>query len=185
MTKLLLVDLDNTIRQPLSDNKFISHPQDQQIIPDAAKAIAHYHEQGWAIVGITNQGGVAAGHKSLEDCLKEQAYTLELCPHLGAIIFCVDFAGETRIDVVRPMALAVNLEFDYHLTHEKLKGTYRKPNPGMLLWAMEWLGVDKADCLYVGDHLEDEQAAQNAEIKFMWASDWWELHETSHPLSTP
>ena len=40
-------------------------------------------------------------------------------------------------------------------------------------WAMEWLGVDKADCLYVGDRPEDEQAAQNAGVNFLWAADWW------------
>lgn len=50
--KLLLLDCDGTIRTPISDNKFISHPTDQQIIPGAAKAIAHYHEQGWTIAGI-------------------------------------------------------------------------------------------------------------------------------------
>lgn len=54
----------------------------------------------------------------------------------------------------------------------------------MLLWAMEWLGADKADTLYIGDRQEDERAAQNAGVKFMWASDWWEFHEGSQPLST-
>lgn len=46
MTKLLLVDLDGTIRKPLSDEKFIQHLQDQKIIKGADKAIAHYHGVG-------------------------------------------------------------------------------------------------------------------------------------------
>lgn len=32
MTRLLLVDLDGTIREPLSGEKFIQHPQDQRIM---------------------------------------------------------------------------------------------------------------------------------------------------------
>lgn len=173
MTKLLLCDLDGTVRTTKSGATFINDPLDQQLIPEAQSAIAHYHSQEWAIVGITNQGGVSAGHKSLEDAVREQNYTLELCPQLGAIIFCVDFAGESRIDVVRPMALAVNLEFNYHLTHERLKGTYRKPNPGMLLWTLAWLGIDKADTIYVGDRPEDEQAATNAGVKFLSHTEWY------------
>lgn len=173
MSKLLLLDLDGTVRTTKSGATFINDPHDQQIIKEAAAAIACYPFD-WAVVGITNQGGVAAGHKSLEDAVKEQSYTLELCPRLAAIIFCVDFAGETRIDVVRPGVLEINPKFNHHLTHDKLKGTYRKPSPGMLLWAMEWSGVDKADCIYVGDRTEDEQAASAAGVDFLWATKWYE-----------
>ncbi len=49
--KLLMLDLD-TIRKPKSGSKFIGHPQDQQIIEGADKAIAHYHREGYIIVGI-------------------------------------------------------------------------------------------------------------------------------------
>jgi len=69
ITRLLLVDLDGTIREPLSGGQFIQHPQDQRIIKGADKAIAHYHKEGWVIVGITNQGGVAAGFKQLSDAI--------------------------------------------------------------------------------------------------------------------
>lgn len=172
MTKLLLVDCDGTIRESASGNKFIQYPKDQQIIDGAGSALAYYQNQGWTIVGISNQGGVQAGHKSVKDCLEEQQYTLELCPQIAAIIFCPDYEGETIVDIVRPMALAFNPDFDHKQTHEQLKGTYRKPNPGMLLLAMAWLGVDKADCLYVGDMQDDQSAAAAAGINFRWASYW-------------
>lgn len=57
-TKLLLLDCDGTIREPRSGAKFIQRPEDQKIIAGADKAIAHYHQEGWILVGITNQGGV-------------------------------------------------------------------------------------------------------------------------------
>lgn len=181
MSKLLMTDLDGTIRKCKSNpNGFINDPFDQEIMVEAKLALEFYVNKGYTVVGITNQGGCAAinpktgnPYKSLEDVVKEQSYTLELCPRLAAIIFCVDFAGETRIDVVRPGVLAINPNFNHHLTHDKLKGTYRKPGAGMLLWAMEWLGVDKVDTLYVGDRFEDEQAAANAGVKFLWNTEWY------------
>ncbi len=69
MTKLLLLDCDGTIREPLSEAKFIQQPRDQRIVEGADKAIAHYSSREWTIIGITNQGGVAARHKSIEACL--------------------------------------------------------------------------------------------------------------------
>lgn len=38
--RLLLLDLDGTIHEPLSGEKFIQHPRDQRIIKGADKAIA-------------------------------------------------------------------------------------------------------------------------------------------------
>lgn len=63
---LLLVDLDGTIREPLSGKKYFQHPQDQQIILGADVAINAYKNNS-LIVGITNQGGVAAGYKSIQE----------------------------------------------------------------------------------------------------------------------
>ncbi|MEH1788842.1 MAG: hypothetical protein V7L23_25500 [Nostoc sp.] len=62
--KLLILDLDGTVRRPKSGAKFINNPHDQEIIPEAQRAIAHYKSQCWIIVGATNQGGVAAGKNS-------------------------------------------------------------------------------------------------------------------------
>ncbi len=90
--KLLMLDLD-TVRKPESGGKFIGHPQDQQIIEGADRAIAHYRREGYIIVGISNQGEVAAGHKSFSDCFLEQRYTLNLFPQISEICFCPDFEG--------------------------------------------------------------------------------------------
>ncbi len=62
---LLLVDLDGTIREPLSGKRYFQHFQYQKIIPGAEVAIGAYKDN-WIIAGITNQGGVAAGHKSIQ-----------------------------------------------------------------------------------------------------------------------
>ena len=41
-----------------------------------------------------------------------------------------------------------------------------KPSPEGLLWAIEQLGVEKEEVLYVGDSLVDAKTAQNAQVAF-------------------
>ena len=92
--KLLILDLDGTIRKPKSSNKFIDKPDDQEPIKGAKEAVRKYSANGWHIYGCTNQAGVAAGYKSLEDCLQEQFNTLKLFPQMEAVFFCPNY-GET------------------------------------------------------------------------------------------
>lgn len=171
MAKLLLLDCDGTIREPLSGAKFISHPRDQKIIPGADKAISHYYSKGWSIVGITNQGGVAAGFKSLEDAIAEQEYTLELFPEIGFIYFCPDFEGNHCWEVSKTSFASFPADF----AGKEFIGKFRKPNPGMLEVAIMMARALKPECLYVGDRPEDEQAATAAGIRFQWA-DMWRTH---------
>ena len=41
-----------------------------------------------------------------------------------------------------------------------------KPNPEGLLWVIDYLGVPKADVLYVGDSIVDAKTAENANVQF-------------------
>ncbi|KJH73646.1 hypothetical protein UH38_00080 [Aliterella atlantica CENA595] len=159
---LLIVDMDGTVREPRSDNKFIQRPSDQKLILGAESAIAYFADLGWKIVGVTNQAGVEAGKKSLTSCIKEQQFTMTLLPEIEEIYFCPDFAGK-RCFGVTPTA-----SHDY--SKHQLSGTFRKPNPGMLLLAMEIHNPVKV--LMIGDRPEDKQAANSAKIKFQQAENW-------------
>lgn len=165
---LLLVDLDGTIRESLSGAQYFQHPQDQKITEGADIALSNYGED-WVIVGITNQGGVAAGHKSIQQCIQEQQYTLELFPRLREIYFCPDFEGKKCFRVTR---------HNVH-NHSKTKwsGQYRKPGAGMLKLAMVRHKYSSQNTCYVGDRPEDEAAARRAGVSFQWAEDWIEQHQ--------
>lgn len=159
---LLLLDLDGTARRPLGSHQYIEHPRDQQLIVGVESAIANYAARGWTIVGVTNQAGVAARKKSLQCCIDEQEYALELLPQMGEVYFCPDFEGRkcfcVRRDEVR------------NYSQEPESGTFRKPQPGMLHLAMRLHQLEKA--LMVGDRSEDKAAAQAAGIRFQHAQDW-------------
>ena len=165
---LLLIDMDGTLREPLSGQQYFQHPKDQRIIEGAPIAIRAYKDD-WIIVGITNQGGVAAGHKSMQECIQEQQYTLELFPELREIYFCPDFEGKKCFRVT-----GYNV---YNYSKTNWSGHYRKPRSGMLQLAMVRHKHSPQNSLYVGDRSEDEQVAQRAGVSFQWAWDWIEQHQ--------
>jgi D-glycero-D-manno-heptose 1,7-bisphosphate phosphatase len=171
MTNLLLLDLDGTIREPKSGSKFINRPDDQQLIPGAIRAMEAYRDDGYAMVGITNQGGVPR-FKSLGDCLNEQQRTMELCKAADVPLRNIFFApGDGR-------------ELHSATAHHRavtITPMYRKPAPGMIFAAISAYGGTDGDILYVGDRPEDEAAVAAANesfdpavaIRFIWARDWW------------
>lgn len=171
MTKLLMIDCDGTIRQTISGKTFIEDPHDQKIIEGADKALNYYQQKGWTIVGITNQGGVAAGYKTLEAAIEEQRYTLELLPQTDNILFCPDFKGEQCwwITAGKP-----NYAIHDNPKLTELVGTFRKPDPGMLNVAIKTFGIEgnEKDYWFVGDRPEDSQAAQAAGVNFCDAAMW-------------
>lgn len=173
MTKLLLIDLDGTIRAPKSGGAFIQEPTDQRPLPRAMEALNHYANEGWIISGVSNQAGVAAGHKSFEQCRDEQLYTLKLFPQIKSIHFCPDFDGKECYccDRVSGMLCALH----DRLNRPDLVGSFRKPNAGMIyaaIWGEIPQGEFPEEILFVGDRPEDEQAAKTACIPFKWADHW-------------
>lgn len=192
--KLLMLDLDGTVRRGKTDPRgYINAPDDQELIPEAKAAIARYVREGWTIVGITNQGGVEAGHKTITEAIAEQRFTQGIVqdiartierarfdppsPILSAIYFCPDFAGQQCWYI--PYGELATPMHDREWVAQpwmpeppsSLVGTFRKPRPGMLKLALQtpqgW-----GDVLFVGDRPEDKQAAAAAGVPFMQAEEW-------------
>ncbi|MBD1845713.1 HAD-IIIA family hydrolase [Cyanobacteria bacterium FACHB-63] len=165
---LLMIDLDGTLREPISAQPYFQNAQDQQVIVGADAALRAYQDN-WIIVGITNQGGVAAGHKTMRECIEEQQYTLKLVPQLKEIYFCPDFEGRKCFRVTRHNV--------HNHSQTRWFRQYRKPHPGMLKLAMVRHNHLPEDCLYVGDRAEDEEAARRAGVAFEWAEDCIARHQ--------
>ncbi len=187
MTKLLVLDMDGTIRVNGGadfDNLeltsgFINSPRDQKLIPSAIAAMKRFISKGFTIIGASNQGGVAAGKKSLEDCIKEQAYTLELACEsdvkIAEILFCPDYEGKICYGVDgwnegdKFFSSCRNYSERY-----KDCSPFRKPSGGMIEVAM-FLYLDpftENEVIFVGDRDEDEEAAKAANVQFIHAVEW-------------
>lgn len=171
--RLLLLDLDGTVRQPIEGQ--YCHVTNQVLIEGAKERIDRYRDEGYHIIGCTNQGGVWYGHKTLEECIEEQRITIS-SSGIDVIFFCPDM-GATLYRVTQHDYELVGKRPDYSLW-------YRKPGPGMLLQAIQYALKDEViihgsddipnyvEALMVGDQESDKEAAINAEIDFMWAEDW-------------
>lgn len=165
MQRLLLCDIDDTLTGTISGAKFKQHSRDIKILNGADKALEEYQRKNRKIIGISNQGGVGAGHKTLEDAVSEMRYTLELFPALLCIYICPDYLGEECYCITRRHCIEIS-------EASKYKGKFRKPDPGMLLHALAAHDGDRTKSWYIGDRPEDEAAATNAGINFM-AADLW------------
>jgi D-glycero-D-manno-heptose 1,7-bisphosphate phosphatase len=166
MSKIIFFDLDGTLRETISGKTFINEPHDQKAIEGTQKALAYYQEKGFVLIGITNQGGVAAGHKSMESTIEEQRITLELFPELSEIFFCTNYSGESCWQISDGN---VPLDFGAPVDGNGSKISCRKPAHGMILVAARPLAELK-DCWMIGDRPEDQQCAEAAGVKFVWAS---------------
>src|SRR4028119_2022084 len=123
MSKIIFFDLDGTLRTTKSSKTFINEPDDQQAIEGTQKALSYYQEKGFLLIGITNQGGVAAGHKSLESVIEEQRISLQLFPELAEIFFCPNW-GESCYQLSRDNQ---PLEFSAPLSGDGTMISCRKP----------------------------------------------------------
>ncbi|MEH2152087.1 polynucleotide kinase [Nostoc sp.] len=179
---ILFVDIDGTLTETISGHAFKQSPVDVKIIKGADKAIAHFADLGWLIVGVSNQGGCAAinpetgkPRKTIEDTIAEMQFTLDLLPQLTAIYFCPDFEGN---DCWRVSSLDA-----YKISDRETQflGEFRKPDAGMLKLAKLFVedgGEDAEQMIMVGDRPEDEQAAANANINFCPAQVWRDRFRT-------
>lgn len=189
---VLLLDLDGTVRETKSGEKFINDPDDQKLITGVEEAIAKYDNLSWKIVGVTNQGGVASGFKTLESAIKEQQITLDLIPKMRFILFCPDMSGrecfmvepkETNYKLTRlglsgiyeagqiPMK-SPDYTIENSVIHVKQVGSFQKPKPGMLISASNFFSGYLTENLMIGDREDDQLAAKAARMRFMWAEDW-------------
>lgn len=173
--KLLVLDKDGTLTRTKSGHTFVQHPEDQVLIDVVTDAIAAYAADGWTMSIASNQGGVAAGFKSLDDAIAEMRYCLNLVNEnytmIGYGLFCPDSVGNDCWIVDQTRGKGQSLE-EYDC-FKKLKGTFRKPNSGMLdFWSDKYKFCDKK--LMIGDRDEDRGAATRAGFEFMHVSDWLE-----------
>lgn len=177
--KLLTLDKDGTLVEPISDNTFVQSPTDQQLLPGVAEAVTRYHDAGYMIAIASNQGGVAAEHKTLDDAIAEMQFCMNLLPQINDAYFCPDLEGNECWHVEKNFAQTIEHKYSYGIG-ELYRGQYRKPKPGMIYLAIDQhrpptasiLQWHKENCLFVGDRPEDESAALAAGVKFMWADQW-------------
>jgi D-glycero-D-manno-heptose 1,7-bisphosphate phosphatase len=163
----LFVDLDGTVRETLSGRVHPITPEDQVLRPRVPERLREYRGRGYAVVGVTNQAGVAFGTLTEAD-VRAINYRLEteLAPGLFDLILYCPYHRYG------------------HLSRYRRESACRKPNPGMAHTARELLGLDLGASLMVGDMEVDCFFAQNAGIPtFYWADEFFGPSTFSSPTT--
>jgi len=153
----LCLDFDGTIRYG-KNGKFINHLEDIALFEDVEPILWDYREQGFLILGMTNQGGLAYGYKSLQQVQDEIDATLAL--------FSRNPFHHVQYSVLHP---------EGRKTPFNLRTLLRKPEIGMLAVSeaqmfQQGIIIDWDKSIFVGDRFEDEECAQKAGIRFEWAN---------------
>ena len=142
--KAAFLDRDGTINVEVG---YLSKPDDLELIPGAARAVARLNDAGYIVVVVTNQAGVARGYFTEEDVRLVNQRMIEVLGPWGA-----------RIDGI------------YYCPHHPDFGdeTYRKdcdcrkPNTGMVTQAAQEFDIDLSRSYVVGDHMGDVLLGINA-----------------------
>lgn len=142
MKKALFLDRDGVINK---EKNYLYKIEDFEFIDGVFETCKYFQEQGYLIIVITNQAGIARGKYSEDDFELLSSWMIEEfkkrdiliskiyhCPHHP------DFSGECEC---------------------------RKPKPGMLLKAEKEFDIDMEDSILVGDKNSDIEAGINAGIK--------------------
>ena len=167
---VLCLDLDWTVRNPISDCTFIKDAKDIMLMPNVEKKIWEYKNKGYYILGITNQGGVAMGYKTTSEIHNEILATYDLFDDdpFDRIMVCFDMENGK----IEPF---------------NMRSLNRKPEVGMLAMAEHYVALEEDitldwdNSLIVGDLPSDMKLALNAKVPFEWAKDFfsWDSIENS------
>lgn len=158
--RVLYVDLDDTIRKGYDSlGRFVNTAADVEVFDGVADLLWEYKKLGWRIIGVSNQGGIALGHMTMQDCVQAMAETQR----------------QTR------MAFDKLLWCSHHPDAEDPEMSVcwcRKPKAGLVIEGALSLREKTLEMypphmgVFVGDRMEDQGCAANAGLFFVDAVEW-------------
>ncbi len=142
----IFLDRDGTINV---DHGYVHQIDDFQFIDGSIEAMQRLKQQGFSLVVVTNQSGIARGRFTEAQFM--------------ALTEWMDWSLADR---------GVELDGIYYCPHHPegqiselaITCDCRKPQPGMFFSAQQQLGIDLSASWMVGDRLEDMQSARAAGI---------------------
>jgi D-glycero-D-manno-heptose 1,7-bisphosphate phosphatase len=138
----VILDRDGVLNYEAPDSGYVQRAEDFRWLPGAREGLALLHRAGIRISVATNQSGVGRGLMSLEDLQRVHAKMRTEADASGAALDAVLWCA-----------------------HAPEAGcSCRKPEPGLILAAIERSGIPAAETLLVGDDERDLEAAARAGV---------------------
>ncbi len=150
----IFFDRDGVLNVEPKGNGVISVEQ-LELLPGAAKAVRRVNESGRLAIVATNQPQIAKGFITFEDLEQIHAKLETLLGFEGAwldrIYFCPHHPERG---------------FEGEVEELKIDCECRKPKPGLLLEAAQYLPIDMSKSAMIGDSWRDAGAARAAGVRF-------------------
>ncbi len=131
------------------DRGYVVRIEDLEFTPTAVEGIRLLNEAGYRVIVVTNQSGVARGYFGIDDVERFHDHMQAELARAGAWIDAFYFCPH------HPAGSVVEFAFDH---------VDRKPQPGMLLRAMDDWPTLREGSFLVGDKQSDLTAAAAAGI---------------------
>lgn len=131
------LDRDGVINS--QEKGFVNKPEDFELLPGAARAIKMLNDRKITTIVVTNQGGIQAGHMTLDAFNRVSNYMDDQLKKFKA-----------KIDHV------------YYCTSNDPSDYFRKPNPGMIVASARELKLTNYNKYMIGDRLTDMVAGKKS-----------------------
>ena len=144
--KAAFIDRDGVINE---ERDFVHTVEEFAFLNGAVAAMRQLRAAGYLLVVVTNQSGIARGLYAEADYLKVTAHMRERLLSAGVTLDAVEYCPHLP---------------DAPVARYRLDCNCRKPRPGMLLRAIDHLGIDARTSVLIGDRTADIQAGREAGI---------------------
>ncbi len=143
MNKAIFLDRDGIINEEIGD--YVKRFEDFKLLPHLAETLKNYQSQGFLIIVITNQGGLAKGLYNLTELNKMHQYFLTEMKKAGVGIAEIYFCPH----------------------HPDFNGNCLCRKPGSLLVekAMARFNIDPKASYFIGDRPRDAEAGEKVGVK--------------------
>jgi len=133
----VFLDRDGTL---MDEVDYCRDPRDVRVVPGVASFLEAMRDAGWLTILITNQSGIGRGKITISEYHAVHAeFMRQIQNQLDAAFFCPD----------APPAVSAR----------------RKPEPGMILEAMQQYSIDRSRSWMIGDKVADVQCGKNAGVR--------------------
>lgn len=145
--KALFLDRDGVINV---DHGYVHKPEDTEWMPGIFELCAKVQREGYLLVVVTNQAGIARGYYSVEEFLAYTQWVHEQFAARGAPLTATFYCPHHP---------------DAGIGVSRTDCNCRKPAPGMLIAAQCELKLDLKASLFIGDKSSDIEAGHAAGVK--------------------
>lgn len=144
----VILDYDDTLRKVVNGKqKYPTRLEEVEILPNRTERLKALQAEGYLLLGVSNQSGIARGDVSYEDAVK-------CFEHTNALL---------------------DVEIDFHFCpHNVPPSCYcRKPQSGIGVYLIHKYKLDPTQCIFCGDQTSDKTWAKRLGIPYAHPNEYF------------